>query len=322
MNRSETLGDTLRSIVAQLPGDVEIVLVDGSEDSRSETVFGAVTRQMTACRYLRRAPQGVDRDYAAAVALSSGDYCWLYTDDDRMRPGAVEAVLRALESGPDCVIVNAEVRDASLGGVLEPRRLNVQQDRVYEPADFESLARDTLSYLSFVGAVVIRRALWEAREKERYFGSEFAHVGVLFQAPLSGSTVVLARPYISIRYGVGQWTRRAFRIWMINWPAVIWSLDALSERTRAAVTAAEPWRELRQVFWLRAKGAYSRREYVEWLKPRAPGPFLRLALVMLAAAPVSLVSRFGSLYLRWWRPHAKALLLDLDFARSRVVDRR
>ncbi|MGD0247459.1 MAG: glycosyltransferase, partial [Candidatus Limnocylindrales bacterium] len=65
MNRSETLGDTLRSIVAQLPGDVEIVLVDGSEDSRSETVFGAVTRQMTACRYLRRAPQGVDRDYAA-----------------------------------------------------------------------------------------------------------------------------------------------------------------------------------------------------------------------------------------------------------------
>src|SRR5262249_57418214 len=48
-------------------------------------------------------------------------------------------------------------------------------------------------YVSFIGCVVIKRDLWLNREKDRHIGSEFIHVGVIFQAPLPRGPRVLAR---------------------------------------------------------------------------------------------------------------------------------
>ena len=78
-----------------------------------------------------------------------------------------------------------------------------------------------VSFMSFIGCVVINRDLWLQREKKRYFGTEFIHVGVIFQAPLPGPALVIAEPYITIRFGNAQWTSRALEIWMFKWPNLI-----------------------------------------------------------------------------------------------------
>ncbi len=314
MNRGDVIGQTLESIASQLPVPDELVIVDGSSDDSTERVVESYRGKLPALRYVRQKPAGVDRDYAAAVELSSGEYCWLFTDDDLLKPGSVLAVLKALADAPDCVIVNAEVRDTTMANLLEARRLAFNEDRSYRPDRFDDFARDTLAYLTFIGGVVVRRALWDARKKEPFFGTEFIHVGVLFSERPVRTLRVLAEPHISIRYGVGQWTRRAFRIWMVNWPMLVWSLGGISSAAKNAVTPEEPWRNFKELVLLRAKGALSFAQYKEHLAARPmPLPF-RFQVILLCLTPKGVVNWLARQYLARRRPDAKALMLDLETA--------
>ena len=108
----------------------------------------------------------------------------------------------------------------------------MQHNKVYAPTNMECLFIDALHYLSFIGAVVIRRSIWLSRERESYFGTEFVHVGVIFQKPLPGPALIIAEPYIIIRFGNGQWTPRSFEIWMFKWPKLVWSFKHISDRSQ------------------------------------------------------------------------------------------
>ena len=93
------------------------------------------------------------------------------------------------------------------------------------------------------------------REKERYFGTEFIHVGVIFQAPLPARALVIAEPYITIRYGNAQWTTRAFEIWMFKWPNLLGSFTHISEQARQEYLKTQSWKRLKNIITFRAMGA-------------------------------------------------------------------
>ena len=202
--RAHFLSESLRSIVDQGLDEIEIVIVDGaSPDDTAVVVAPFVERFPGQVRYHREAAKGgVDQDYAKAVAYARGDYCWLLSDDDPLKPGALRAVLTAIADGCSLVVVNAEVRTADLGRQLEERRLAVTTDR--EITGLEELFTLTVDYLTFIGAVVIKRELWLARPHDAYIGSEFIHLGVIFQAPLPAPARIIATPLILLRYGNAQ----------------------------------------------------------------------------------------------------------------------
>ncbi len=133
--------------------------------------------------------------------------------------------------------------------------MKIDEDRVYPPSGFEMLFADTAGYLTFIGGVVIRRDLWLARERERYFGTEFVHCGVIFQAPLPGTALVISKPLISIRYGMAQWTARSFDIWMFKWPELVWSLPDISDNVKIRVTPRKPWRILKNLAYFPRHGS-------------------------------------------------------------------
>lgn len=256
--RARFIGQTLDSIVSQLPNDVEVVVVDGASPDDTAEVVG----RYPAVRYVREETNsGIDADYDKAVGYAAGEHCWLFPDDDLMAPGAIARVLEALEGGAvDLLIVDAEIRDATVGRTLAPRRLSFSGERTYSAKDGERLLADAGDCLSFIGGVIIRRSLWQARQRARYYGSLFIHVGVIFQAPIPRAKV-LGEPLVRLRLGNSMWSSRGFEIWMFKWPGLIWSFDGLSDTAKAAVTPREPWRELTRLLMFRAKGAYGFAEY-------------------------------------------------------------
>lgn len=267
LNRAAFIGETLDSIVSQLEPGVEIVIVDGGSTDGTEHVVAPYVDRYPCIRYVRRSEgaaasnAGFDRDCSHAVELANGMYCWLMTDDDVLRAGAITRVLAHAQAGHDLVIVSCEVRDNRLREVLVASRPGLARDRIYTKVEWDDFFRDVIVHLTFVGAVVVRRALWMERGAERYFGTGFVHVGVLFSAPLPGTAVVIADPLIIIRNGNGQWNTRAFDIFMLRWPQLLWSFDGVSDAAKRAVTPREPWRLLRVLLLQRAFGRYSLREY-------------------------------------------------------------
>jgi abequosyltransferase len=257
LNRAGYIGATLDAILPQLTPDVEVVVVDGASTDQTPEVMAAYCGRHPNVVY-RREPgnSGVDADFDKAVNYARGDYCWLMSDDDLVVPGAIARVLDQLADAPQALIVNAEIRDRELVGLLKPRQWEGTQDRRYDASGHESFFAEAGSYLSFIGGVVVERRWWLARDRAPFYGSLFIHVGVLFQQPAPSLVKVLAEPLVRIRYGNALWTARAFDIWMFKWPSLVWSFEHFSEAARQRVSPRRPGASLKTLLWYRGLGAW------------------------------------------------------------------
>jgi glycosyltransferase involved in cell wall biosynthesis len=317
-NRAEFIGETLDSIIGQLEDDVEIVVVDGASTDGTQAVMERYASACKAVRYVRLPEKGgVDQDFCRAVEAARGTYCWLFPDDDLFKPGAIRRVLGTLRSGHALVIVNADVMNHDLSQQLKPSLLGNTVDETYQPGDLEGLFRRIVPAVSFIGCVVVRRDTWLQRELVRYHDTEFVHVGVIFQAPLPGTALVIAQPCVSIRYGNAQWRSRAFEIWLRKWPSVIWSFTLISDEAKRKQVRPEPWRRLRTLRRYRALGSYSRETYDRFIAGSdAPGLF-KLAALAISGMPESAWNAWTLWYVSNFKRGNDHQLMIYDLSRNR-----
>ncbi len=296
--RADYLAETLQTIVSQLTDDVELVIIDGASPDRTADVVGQTTAGYTRIRYVREdTNSGVDADYDKAVGYATGEYCWLMTDDDLLVPGAVARVLALLADKPSLLVVDASVENVDFSRVLLPRRMGFSGLRRYPPGERDALLADIGEAVSFIGAVVIRRDVWQSRDHASYNGTQFAHVGVIFQASLPGEAIALGEPLIRIRLGNAMWTSQRFEVWALKWPALVWSLPGYSDWARRRLGAREPWRHFSHLFSFRAKGAYSWSVYRQHFARIRVGPW-RAVMVALLLLPGRWAHVAGTAYLR------------------------
>ncbi len=285
-NRADLLQQALESVISQLTDECELVVSDNASTDHTPHVVAALASRPAAVRYFRQETNiGLDRNFDAAVAASRGDYCWFFSDDDVMKPGAIARVLSALEEKICLVLVNIEYRTVDMSTVLRPTAMRLKADRLYGPDELDRLFVDADSAVGYLGAVVIRRALWLARNRERYYGSMFVQVGTVFQEPLPGDALIIAEPLISYRLGNTPARSTALSDALVGaWPAVIESL-ALSVDTKRRVVGAQPWKQLNTLLGLRARGLYSWRSYQLWIRPRVKRMHERLPAIAIAFIP-------------------------------------
>lgn len=330
LNRGSVIGETLATIVRQAdPAEVELVIVDGGSTDDTAAVVAGFQRDFPSLRYVRAnaaeeaagAPKpsnaGFDRDCSLAVELARGSYCWLLSDDDLLKEGAVARVLAAIREGWALVVVNAEVRNADFSAVVTPSQLSFTEDRAYEPTreGRNRFMAEVGPYLSFLGGVVIRRDEWMSRDRERYFGSGFVHVGVIFQRPFTAPVCAIGEPLVMIRYGTGAWGSRGFEIWAVRWAELIWSFADYDAAAKGAVTRERPWGRPSILLLYRAKGWYSTKEYRAFVRPRLTSARDRLVAGAIARLPARATNRLMAAYLRHRRPELRVALADVENAR-------
>lgn len=246
LNRADFIGETLDGLITQVTDEVEIVIVDGASTDNTKEVVKSYQEKCPQIRYFRHEKNmGVDHDYNSAVEYAKGEYCWIMTDDDLLKPGAVESVLKEISSNEyDLIVVNAEVRSKDLKKVIQNRVLDYSENRIYSPSENKELFVDIVNYLSFSGGMIINRSFWMSRERKKYFGSLFIEVGVIFQKPLKGNVLIVSEPWVLIRYGNALWSPKKFEVSMFKWPDLIWSFDNYSEEDKKKVIIMDPWLSL------------------------------------------------------------------------------
>ena len=314
--RCAALAETLMALAAQMPSDgrVEVVVADGASGDGTAAMLARQAGQWPWLRWLVLAENGgVDRDYDRCVAAAAGEWCWLFTDDDLPHPQAIARICAALMPARDLVVIDAEVRDRDCRTVLRAAQLPWPADRELlgdDPALLPLLGQ----HLTFIGATIIRRAVWCERDRERYYGSLFIHVGVIFQRPLAGRVAVLAGPLVAIRYGIGGWTPRRALVWLRLWPELIWSFTAWPERARAQVTPRYPWRNPARLLPLRALGALDAGFVAQHLERRISWPAWAMAwlIARLPRPPLRWALRAAHVILR--RPGGRIARYDLALA--------
>jgi glycosyltransferase involved in cell wall biosynthesis len=296
-NRAGYIAETLDSIISQISDEVEIVVVDGASTDGTKEVMDEYLLRCNQIRYIRLPVKGgVDHDYNQAVEFAEGEYCWLFTDDDLLKAGALEQVLFEISKGYSLIIVNSEVWNQDFTKRFFEKHLSDKAQAVYEPSEFNDFFQHCVQYLSYIGAVVIRKNIWKERDKTSYYGTEFVHIGVIFQKLLPITIRIIANPYIKIRYGNAQWSSRKFEIWMIKWPRLLWSFDLISQASKQKLIAQEPWRNLKLLFVYRSLSAYNIAVLQKLISKHTISCSWLLIATCISLFPVKLANRIIIIY--------------------------
>jgi glycosyltransferase involved in cell wall biosynthesis len=200
---------------------------------------------------------GIDQDYDSAIRNSSGDYCWLVADDDRLLVESAARILDAAESIPDLVLINASVHNLDYSKTLSDTLIGeMPGESQILNAGLEELSRFS-ALLTYIGSVVIRRDLWVRSKPEQFFGTEFVHVGVILSSLPLSHIQVIRDPLIQIRYGQAHWKMRYAQIWWKNWERLICSFG-IDEEDFHRWGISHGKKRLINIFLAKALGAVTR----------------------------------------------------------------
>ncbi len=299
-NRSQHLEKTLENIVCQTQSfdDVEILIADGNSTDSTESVclkFAAYHANISYIKFDEKG--GVDKDYDLAVKNAKGTYCWLFTDDDLIKDGAIQKIYGLLSSNTDLIVVNSEICDYSLTCVLKKSALDIQATSII---NFLNSGRDAFfrlcgTYITFIGSIVIKKSLWTEYPRDIFYGTRFIHVGVISSLHAHTKALVVAEPLIKIRLGNAEWSNISFKVWAELWPKLIWSISGLQDATKKSICPKDPSGNLKFLFWLRAQGSFSKKEFDVFISPKPIFTVKILALV-IALLPQSLPRTIYYLY--------------------------
>lgn len=263
-NRPTFLKEMLDSIFIQNCSNIEVVVIDSSNNFETKDIIDKYFFDNV--NYVKLDKKGgVDKDYDFSVITSNGEYCWLLSDDDVIHINSLDVILSRLYSDDySIIIVNAELRSKDLKEVYRNRQVIIDNDIEYfnSNTDFELFFQNTVNYMSFIGCVIINRNLWVSRNREKYFGTEFVHIGVIFQDFLPKKVLVIANPYISIRMNNSQWSERAFKIWFIIWPKLLFSFNRIDNKIINSVISLIPTSQFVKLFYYRALGVFTNSQYL------------------------------------------------------------
>lgn len=208
-NFGRFIGATLESIVSQLTPDVEIVVLDGGSTDDTAQVVAAFQARYPRLRYERLAARGgIDRDMAKSVELAAGEYCWLFSSDDIMRPGALCRMRELLQSGSDLYLCKHTMCTLDMKILGERDVLRAQAMTTFDlgrTADrdrYFGLAQTTEAFFSFMGTLVVKRSRWAAVPlNEAFVGSCWAHAARLFELMRTGLVVTYVPELLVDRRG-------------------------------------------------------------------------------------------------------------------------
>jgi O-antigen biosynthesis alpha-1,3-abequosyltransferase len=191
------IGETLDSIVSQLQPEVEVVVLDGGSTDDTEAVVKAYIPSFPQVSYVRQATRGgIDRDMARSVDLAQGEYCWLFSSDDIMKPGAVRRVLAEISSGLDVYLCGLTLCDKQMKVLMDHAVSSAPWGAVFNLSDsgergqYFAAAQTTTAFFSFMGSIIVRRARWHEQSlDEEYVGSCWAHAVRIMRMIPRGLTV-------------------------------------------------------------------------------------------------------------------------------------
>lgn len=211
LNRARFLAETLENVIFQATDNVEIVIVDGaSTDNTTEVVqrFKQTFRNLV--YYRGEKNMGVNRDMAKTIELARGDYCWLLSDDDLLKQGAIKSILKEIESEHEIYLCNITACNLFMKPYKEVFWLSREvKDKVFHLHDKNEFiqycdnANSIGALFSYMSSLVIRREEWQ---KTGYHDD------------FDGTAYALASSLLSF-------IKRRCRLKYIRTPLVLWRND-------------------------------------------------------------------------------------------------
>ena len=219
-NFGNYIGETLACIIEQLVPGVEIVVLDGaSTDNTSGVVLEYQKKCPTLIYHRQNYKGGIDKDMAKVISLARGQYCWLMSGDDLIKPGALKVILAEINLNNDIYLCNRTECGINMTpfGNRYFLKKNIQS-HVFNLHDKSDLARylsmsiSMGALFSYMSSIIFKKSSWDqALDKEFAFGTCYGHAYVLFSLAYRDCFLKYIRqPLVFCRIGNDSFSHQGF----------------------------------------------------------------------------------------------------------------
>lgn len=204
-NGARRITAALESILSQLDhvlGDVvEIVISDNASADETESIVLSYIQRFP-CKvfyYKNEVNIGYDRNVNSVFHRANGDFVWLLSDDDSLKPGALLKVLGIISSFSDLKLIqiNFQSYDSSLKQLIHEIKM---PENIYCDNPTEFLEKSEGRY-GQVSSLIFNRQSWNVANVESVYGSNYVHIYGLLRVLLMGHSYICKEPLVNVRLG-------------------------------------------------------------------------------------------------------------------------
>jgi len=215
-NRAKFLDDAIESVVSQINVDIqnriEICISDNaSVDDTKEIIEKWKKNSPVPIVYHKNEVNiGGDLNFLQVVKLAKGSYCWFLGDDDVLRMGSIERILKEIEDGYDIYLYNRI--EHFLNSNLKKERYwlpKIKNDTVFnlsnksELLDYMNKSVSIGALFSFISSIIFDRKKWmNVKYEDTFTGTGYAHVFMLLSFINQGCRLkYIKEPLVICRLG-------------------------------------------------------------------------------------------------------------------------
>jgi len=198
-NGAQYIREALGSIISQLDDideGVEIVISDNASTDQTPEIIREYQQKYSFIKYFRNTENlGPDSNFNLAIRRSTGEFVWLFSDNDKLKPGAIKKVLDVLKNYPElaAIFVNWSSYDDT-GKCDSQPVIRTQKDILFRTAD-DFLFNIRLN-ATFVSSDIVRRSLWEQAHPEIYIGTSWIQYAALLTLIRDHHSYCIAESYV------------------------------------------------------------------------------------------------------------------------------
>ena len=160
-NRSGYLRECLRSVIDEFsPYGFPIYISDNCSTDNTTTVVSSFENDYDNIKYVRNNSNlGPYRNILNVIQMAETRYVWFMGDDDAIRKGSMEMLVKILNTSPDFLVLNSALQDKELAFQKYPKAIDCLADKKYLGKDVQNLLIDLKrwSYNGYMSAMVIKK---------------------------------------------------------------------------------------------------------------------------------------------------------------------
>lgn len=184
-NRSSDLYNCLESLFSQIDGVIEDEIEIIVSDNASTDDTTAMIEKLKSCKnfsyYRNETNLGMDGNFYACYRYSKGDFLWIFSDDDLLRPNSLVAIFNLLKANRDCGVCylnNLWTDNISEEELTPVSRLN--EEIIYSSQEFISKVH---YWITFLTSNIVNKSLIDGKIfPEENIGSLFVQLSWIVPA--------------------------------------------------------------------------------------------------------------------------------------------
>ncbi len=266
-NKAIFLKKAIRSILKddEFGKDINLIISDNSLNNDIKNLYKKEYVNNKYIKYFSSKEYNcLDSNVDRSIELADGKYAWVFGDDDILVIGILKKIIKFLKTNqPNLLVCNSKA--FSERGIIESKRMPKNKNILYRSQDNDKFLIDMGGYLTYVGAIIVKKKLWIENYKKEKIGSFFAHIDCIGSIKNNREVYYFGAPAIKMRLGSQTWLNKSFQIWYLFYPEIIWGLENYSFYAKQKVIPRNPLNSIKIMLAARAYGRIDLQIFEEYI---------------------------------------------------------